>query len=117
ILVLTFTDSAAQTFAQRIAALLPRSAQRPTCITIHSFCNQLLRQMHSDFSDRQLITEERRYAVLEQILSEWGLFSPQQDEARLVADQLLPQYRLQPDLNWPQDLATLQQLTGSDSDF
>lgn len=117
ILVLTFTDSAAQTFAQRIAALLPRSAQRPTCITIHSFCNQLLRQMHSDFSDRQLITEERRYAVLEQILSEWGLFSPQQDEARLVAEQLLPQYRLQPDLPWPQDLATLQQLTGSDSDF
>lgn len=117
ILVLTFTDSAAQTFAQRIASLLPYRAQTPTCITIHSFCNQLLRQLHSDFSDRQLISEERRYALLEQLLSDWGLFSPQRDEARLVADQLLPQYRLQSDLLWPQTLAELQQLTGSDSDF
>lgn len=107
ILVLTFTESAAREFEQRTRELLDVLSPMPHFSTIHSFCNRLLRQLHSDYSDRQVASEERRYALLSEVLRGFDLGSGEIDYVRLLADVLLPRFRQQP---YPQPLESLEEI-------
>jgi len=117
ILVLTFSESAAQEFASRTRALLPVLSERPVFATIHSFCHSLLRQLHSAYSERLVASEERRYAILERILEGFGLQQPERDLARLVADVLMPRYRLQPYQKIPENSEQMTLWTGLNSEY
>ncbi len=93
ILVLTFTESAAAEFEQRTLALLHRRMAQPNFSTLHAFCNKLLRQLHSAYSQREVLSDERKYALLEEVLFKRKLSHSQLDYVRLVADILMPRYR------------------------
>lgn len=93
ILVLTFTESAATEFATRTQTLLAGHIAQPVFSTIHAFCHRILRQLHSDFHQREVLSEERKYAILEEILAEYGLRHSQIDYVRLLGDLLLPRFR------------------------
>ena len=116
ILVLTFTESAAREFEQRTRLLLEPFAEMPVFSTIHGFCNRLLRQLHSHYSDRQVASEERRYALLADVLDAYKLWHPDLDYARVAADALIPRYRLASYRQRPADAAGLALLTGAESE-
>ncbi|MGV3522948.1 MAG: ATP-dependent helicase [Candidatus Sericytochromatia bacterium] len=116
ILVLTFTESAAREFEQRTLALLDPLAEPPTFSTIHSFCNRLLRQLQSDFSDRSVASEERRYAIIGELLEARGLRTFELDYTRLVADVLMPRYRQQAYLQQPHNTEDIARWTGAPSE-
>lgn len=116
ILVLTFTESAAREFEQRTRLLLEPFAEMPVFSTIHGFCNRLLRQLHSDYSDRQVASEERRYALLADVLDTYKLWHSDLDYARIAADALIPRYRLAAYRQQPADAAELALLTGHESE-
>ncbi|MGE3726859.1 MAG: ATP-dependent helicase [Candidatus Sericytochromatia bacterium] len=107
ILVLTFTESAAAEFEQRTLALLQGRMAQPSFSTLHAFCNKILRQLHSAFSQREVLSDERKYALLEEVLLQRQLSHSQLDYVRLVADILMPRYRQRPfahPLNSPEDV-------------
>ena len=112
ILVLTFTESAAREFEQRTRLLLEPFAQMPVFSTIHGFCNRLLKQLHSDYSDRQVASEERRYALLAEVLDAHRLWHADLDYARVAVDALIPRYRLAGYRRLPADAAELALMTG-----
>lgn len=116
ILVLTFTESAALEFEQRTRLLLEPFAPMPVFSTIHGFCNRLLRQLDSDYSDRQVASEERRYALLADVLDAFGLWHADLDYARVTADALIPRYRLAAYRQQPHSAEELVQLTGQPSE-
>lgn len=116
ILVLTFTESAAREFEQRTRLLLEPFAELPVFSTIHGFCNRLLRQLHSHYSDRQVASEERRYALLAEVLDGYRLWHPDLDYARVTADALIPAYRLAPYVRVPANAEDLALLTGQPSE-
>lgn len=116
ILVLTFTESAAQEFEQRTRLLLDPLAEIPVFATIHGFCNRLLRQLHSDYADRQVASEERRYALLAEVLDRFKLWHSDLDYARITADSLMPRYRLQKYRQHPQSPEEFALLTGTESE-
>lgn len=104
ILVLTFTENAARAFELRTRPLLTEMGPKqtlPTFSTIHGFCNRLLRQLDTHYTERQVASDERRYAVLENLLQAENLWSSDLDYTRLVADSLIPAYRQQPYLHLP----------------
>lgn len=108
ILVLTFTESAAAEFEQRTLALLPQRMAQPHFSTLHAFCNKLLRQLHSAYSQREVLTDERKYALLEEVLFQRQLSHSQLDYVRLVSDILMPRYRQRPyalALSTPEEVA------------
>jgi len=96
ILVLTFTESAASEFETRTQNLLQGQIAQPVFSTIHAFCNKILRQLHSAYSQREVLTEERKYALVEEILAQLHLGHSQLDYVRMTADILLPRYRHKP---------------------
>lgn len=116
ILVLTFTESAAREFEQRTRLLLEPFAELPVFSTIHGFCNRLLRQLHSHYSDRQVASEERRYALLAEVLDSMSLWHADLDYARVAADALIPRYRLAAYLRRPNDAEELALLTGAETE-
>lgn len=116
ILVLTFTESASREFEQRTRLLLEPFAEMPVFSTIHGFCNRLLRQLHSHYSDRQVASEERRYALLAEVLDQMGLWHSDLDYARVAADALIPRYRLATYRRQPVDASDLALLTGTPSE-
>lgn len=116
ILVLTFTESAAQEFEQRTRLLLEPLARMPHFATIHGFCNRLLKQLHSAYADRQVASEERRYALISQVLDAFKLWHSELDYARLCADYLIPRYRLAGYRQHPADAQELHLLSGIDSE-
>ncbi len=119
ILVLTFTENAAREFEQRTLTLLRETAPHqasPTFATIHSFCNRLLRQWDAQYAERQVAGDERRYAILDELLSEANLWSSDLDYTRVLADTLIPAYRQRPYLRQPESAAQLQDWVGIDSE-
>lgn len=105
ILVLTFTENAARTFELRTRPLLTELGSKqtqPTFSTIHGFCNRLLRQLDTHYTECQVASDERRYAVLDGLLQAENLWSSDLDYTRLVADNLIPSYRQQPYLHQPE---------------
>lgn len=119
ILVLTFTENAAREFEQRTLALLRETLPHqvpPTFATIHSFCNRLLRQWDAQYAERQVAGDERRYAVLDGLLSAENLWSSDLDYTRVLADTLIPAYRQRPFLRHPEDTAQLLDWVGIDSE-
>lgn len=116
ILVLTFTESAAREFEQRSQALLPPLAPMPHFSTIHAFCNRLLRQLSSDFSERMVASEERRYSLVSTLLDRFDLNHSELDYARLLCDSLIPRYRLQPFAQQPQSVDDIETWTGVPSE-
>lgn len=119
VVVLTFTENAARTFEQRTRPLLSerRPGQTlPTFSTIHSFCNRLLRQLDLNYTERQVASDERRYAVLDGLLQAENLWSSDLDYTRLVADTLIPNYRQQPYLHHPETPEAMATWVGVDSE-
>lgn len=94
ILVLTFTETAAHEFEHRTISLLDSIRHTPEFSTIHSFCNRMLKKFFPGFSDREVISEEKQFHILESILREYPLpFGS--DYAQLFVRYLLPFYRQQ----------------------
>lgn len=116
ILVLTFTESAAAEFAARTQALLAGQVTQPTFSTIHAFCHRILRQLHSDFYQREVLTEERKYALLEEMLAQHGLCHSQLDYVRLLGDLLLPRFRQKGFQHLPDSPEAVASLTGVTSE-
>ena len=116
ILVLTFTENAAREFETRTRPLLDSRESLPTFSTIHSFCNRLLRQLDASYSDRQVASDERRYSILDTILSDKNLWSSDFDYTRLVADSLIPAHRQRPYERMPVDIDALKAQVGLDSE-
>lgn len=116
ILVLTFTESAAREFAQRTRPLLNPLSSLPYFSTIHGFCNRLLRQVDSDFSDRLVASEERRYVLLDEILRRFELRHDEADYVRILADVLFPRYRQQTFFQMPVSLDDISAWTGIHSE-
>jgi DNA helicase-2/ATP-dependent DNA helicase PcrA len=112
ILVLTFTESAAQEFETRTLALLPYSRRPPTFATIHGFCNRILRQLRSEYSDREVISDERKYAFLDRIVEQVGLPVSKLDYPKVLADTLIPRLRQRPYAQTFTDLEHLQAALG-----
>lgn len=119
IVVLTFTENAARTFELRTRSLLTQQGTTqtlPTFSTIHSFCNRLLRQLDPNYAERQVASDERRYAVLDGLLHAEKLWSSELDYTRLVADSLIPAYRQQPYLRTPETPNAMATWVGIDSE-
>jgi DNA helicase II / ATP-dependent DNA helicase PcrA len=119
VVVLTFTENAARTFEMRTRPLLAERGpgqSLPTFSTIHGFCNRLLRQLDPNYTERQVASDERRYAVLDGLLQAENLWSSDLDYTRLVADSLIPSYRQQPYLHAPETPEALSLWSGIDSE-
>lgn len=102
ILVLTFTDSAAQEFEKRTRQLLKRPFPVPEFSTIHAFCWRLLRRFDAGYTDREILSEERQYTILDQLVQAYGIENQGFDYIPLLCNTLIPGWRHQPERlkNW-----------------